>query len=70
MRTMKVEETPFLTRAELARRWGISVRTLEAWGREGTGPEFRRFGRRAMYRLSDVVAHEDAVWGDAAKVSA
>lgn len=68
---MKVTETPFLTRAELARRWGISTRTLEAWGREGKGPGFRKFGHRAMYRLADVQRHEDAVWnGDAAKVSA
>lgn len=67
---MKVEETPFLTRAELARRWGISVRTLEAWAREGKGPGFRKFGHRAMYRLADVQRHEDVLWGDAAKVSA
>lgn len=61
---MQVTETPFLTRAELARRWGMSVRTLEAWGRDEIGPQFRKFGNRAMYRLAEVIAYEKAVWGD------
>lgn len=68
---MDVEVRPFLTRAELAQRWGMSVRTLENWARSGTGPEYRRFGHRAMYRLEDVTAHEARLWGGAAvKVSA
>jgi len=68
---MKVAETPFLTRAELAERWGISIRTLENWARAGRGPEHRRFGHRAMYRLSDVEAYEAQVWSDdSPKVSA
>lgn len=60
---MDVEVKPFLTRAELAARWGISVRTLENWARAGTGPEYRRFGHRAMYRLSDVQERERELWG-------
>lgn len=69
---MVVTETPFLTRQELAARWGISTRTLENWSRTGKGPGFRRFGHRAMYRLTDVVAYEAQVWGTdaASQVSA
>jgi hypothetical protein len=39
---------------------GISKRTLERWRLEGTGPVFRKFGRRVFYARTDLLAWADA----------
>jgi hypothetical protein len=39
---------------------GLSVRTLERFRLTGSGPAFRKFGRRVMYARSDVMAWADA----------
>ncbi len=64
VKDMQVAEVVFLDREELAGRWGMSPRTLEAWGRENPprGPVGRRFGKRVQYRLEDVEAYEQAVF--------
>jgi predicted DNA-binding transcriptional regulator AlpA len=56
---MKVE-IAYVTQAELAERWRISPRTLERWRVIGQGPRFVKLGRRVVYRLSEVEAHEAA----------
>jgi DNA-binding transcriptional MerR regulator len=43
---------------DLARRLGISPRTLEGWRWRGTGPRFVKAGGRVLYRLEDVEAFE------------
>lgn len=52
----------FLTTEQLAERWGISPRTLEARRARGDGPQWTRIGRgpRALvrYRLSAVLEYE------------
>jgi len=48
----------FLTQKEVARRWGISHRTLERWRVKGQGPRFVKLGAHVVYRLSDVEAYE------------
>ena len=54
----------FLTPADLAQRIGYSVATLARWRIEGSGPPFMKPGAslraRVRYRLSDVVAWENA----------
>jgi predicted DNA-binding transcriptional regulator AlpA len=45
-----------MRRSDVADLLGISVRTLENWGREGQGPAFRRIGREAFYLRSDLDA--------------
>jgi predicted site-specific integrase-resolvase len=47
-----------LSQRELARRLGISPRTLEGWRWRGTGPCFVKAGGRVLYRLEDVEAYE------------
>ena len=42
-----------LNQKELARRWGISHRTLERWRYTGQGPAFLKLGGRVLYRLAD-----------------
>lgn len=45
-----------MSRADVARLLGVSIRTVAGWAQRGTGPAFRRIGRRAIYRRSDVNA--------------
>ena len=47
-----------LNQKELARRWGLSHRTLERWRYAGEGPAYLKLGGRVLYRLSDVEAFE------------
>lgn len=48
-----------LTVEELAEREDVTVRTVYKWNRENTGPRYMRIGRRAVYKLSDVIAWEN-----------
>ena len=38
----------------MKRRYGISVRTLQAHRLQGTGPPFRKWGRSVFYVLEEV----------------
>jgi hypothetical protein len=49
-----------LNEKQLARRWGVSVRTLQAARVKGSGVQFIRIGRAVRYRLEDVLAYEEA----------
>ncbi len=44
----------------LAERYGISPVTAERWRCRGNGPPFYRFGRRIIYRVSDIEAWLEA----------
>ena len=50
----------FLNQKQLARRWGLSPRTLERWRCQGRGPHYLKLVGRVCYRLSDVEAFEAA----------
>jgi predicted DNA-binding transcriptional regulator AlpA len=50
----------WLSRRELADRYGLPVKTLAQWASKGTGPRYARMGRHVRYRLSDVVDWESA----------
>ena len=47
-----------LNQRDLARRWGLSPRTLERWRWTGEGPAFLKVGGRVAYRLQDIEAWE------------
>jgi len=49
-----------LSPADLADRWGCSVGWLANQRCEGDGPPYLKLGSLVRYRLSDVVAYEDA----------
>lgn len=49
----------FLKQKEVARRWGISHRTLERWRVIGQGPVFLKVGAHVVYRLRDIERWED-----------
>ena len=45
----------WISRQELADRYGLPVKTPAEWASKGTGPPYAKFGRHVRYRLSDVV---------------
>ena len=47
-------------RQQLADRWGLPVKTLAQWASQGKGPKYAKFGRHCRYRVSDVIAWEQA----------
>ena len=50
----------WLSRQDLADRYGLPVKTLARWAATGNGPPYARMGRHVRYRLSDVIAWETA----------
>jgi hypothetical protein len=51
---------PRLNEKQLAERWGVSIRTLQAARVKGGGVPFVRIGRSVRYRMEDVLAYEQA----------
>lgn len=48
-----------LNETQLAKRWGMTTRTLQLWRAKGKGPAFIRIGERSIfYREEDVLAYE------------
>jgi hypothetical protein len=58
-----LQENTWLTRQEVSDREKIPVATLAQWAHKGCGPKYALFGRHARYRLSDVIAWENAQFG-------
>ncbi len=54
----------WITRRELAERYGVPVKTPAEWASKGTGPRYARFGRHVRYRLGDVIDWEQARLAD------
>jgi hypothetical protein len=52
-------ERPHLNEQQLAERWGISVKKLQADRLKGGSIPFVRLGRAVRYRYADVVAWEE-----------
>jgi hypothetical protein len=48
----------WITRQELADRYGVPVKTPAEWASKGTGPRYAKFGRHVRYRLCDVIDWE------------
>lgn len=56
-------EEVWITRQELAARWKMPTATLAQWASHSRGVKYARFGRHCRYKLSDVIAYEDAQLG-------
>lgn len=52
--------THYLSAVEAANYLGISPKTLAKWRLSGSGPIFRRFGRRRLYHREDLEAWASA----------
>jgi hypothetical protein len=53
----------WLTRPEVAERIRVPEKTLAQWASQRKGPKYSRFGRHCRYRLSDLIAWENAQSG-------
>jgi hypothetical protein len=51
-------EDRWLSRQELADRYGVPVKTPAEWASKGTGPRYAKFGKHVRYRLIDVIDWE------------
>ena len=60
----------FLNQKQLARRWGLSPRTLERWRSQGRGPSYLKLVGRVSYRLRDIEAFEAAQFRASGSASA
>lgn len=56
--TKKTER--FLSRKDLSERWQVSVMTLQRYERRGILRPVKLATRLLRYRLSDILAHEEA----------
>ena len=50
----------YFSQQALARRWDLSVRTLERWRAERFGPAWHLLGGSIRYSREDVLAYEAA----------
>lgn len=50
----------FLTEAELANRWNVSVKLLQKWRWRSGGPRYCKFGSAVRYAVSEIEEFEVA----------
>ena len=55
-----MDQAEHLSEKLLARRWGLSHRTLERWRHDELGPAYLKVGGRIVYRVEDIKAYEAA----------
>ena len=55
-----MEQSGHLSEKLLARRWGLSHRTLERWRHDDHGPAYLKIGGRIVYAVADIEAFEVA----------
>jgi predicted DNA-binding transcriptional regulator AlpA len=60
----------WLSRQELADRYGLPVKTPAGWASKGKGPRYAKFGKHVRYRLSDVLLWEQQQFDDRERDSA
>ena len=49
-----IDRQAYLSPTQVAEMLHVKPRTLETWRREGSGPPFRRFAKRVLYKREDV----------------
>jgi hypothetical protein len=54
----EITDDRWITRQELADRYGVPVKTPAEWASKRIGLPYAKFGRHVRYRLRDVVAWE------------
>ena len=63
-------EDRWLSRQELADRYGVPAKTPAEWASKGTGPRYAKFGKYVRYRLSDVIDWESQRFAEDKRSSA
>ncbi|MCK5778779.1 MAG: helix-turn-helix domain-containing protein [Rhodospirillales bacterium] len=54
------DETALLTEKQLAKKWNVSIKTIQAWRFKGIGIRYVKIGRSVRFRLRDVLEYEEA----------
>lgn len=57
---MHTSEDYWLSREEVAGRLKLPVKTVAQWASQGKGPKYSKIGKFARYKMSDLVAWENA----------
>ena len=56
----EVSKSTLLSEKEVAARWSISIKTLQAWrAQPNKGPLFIKLGRAVRYRYAEIVSFEE-----------
>jgi predicted DNA-binding transcriptional regulator AlpA len=63
-------EDRWLSRQELADRYGVPAKTPAEWASKGPGPRYAKFGKHVRYRLSDVIDWESQRFAEDKRSSA
>lgn len=58
--SISVDQHPHINEYQLSKRWQVSVKKLQKDRLTGEGIPFLRIGRSIRYRMSDVLAFEEA----------
>ncbi len=62
IKVLKTEKrtSPPLSDTDLAKRWKVSLRTIQRWRQAGRVPTYLSLGRQVSYRQEDVAEYEAA----------
>lgn len=53
-----MQTEPAFTETELARRWNISIKTLQRWRSEERGPPYIKLSKAVRYPVDEIVTYE------------
>ena len=56
-----MQTEPAFTETELARRWSVSIKTLQRWRSEERGPPYIKLSKAVRYPVDEIVAYEQAI---------
>jgi hypothetical protein len=56
-----MQTEPAFTETELARRWNVSIKTLQRWRSEERGPPYIKLSKAVRYPVEEIVAYEQAI---------
>lgn len=53
-----MQTEPAFTETELARRWNVSIKTLQRWRSEERGPPYIKLSKAVRYPVDEIVTYE------------
>ena len=56
-----MQTEPAFTETELARRWNVSIKTLQRWRSEERGPPYIKLSKAVRYPVDEIVTYEQAI---------
>ena len=56
-----MQTEPAFTETDLARRWNVSIKTLQRWRSEERGPPYIKLSKAIRYPVDEIVTYEQAI---------